>query len=606
MWVGGNTDTFSEKRFRGRVRALSVLFAAGYTIIALRLFHLQVVRGGDLAHASESNRTQVIFLRSPRGEFFDREGRVFVTNRPSWSLMYSPPEKTAVNKADIEKRLKPFMEKAPAYWTKRLQKAFETKQMVRLAEDVPDRVAFLTREMEQLIPGLRVAMEFRRGYPMGPLAAHLIGYLGEVSEREIKAEGSTRKAGDLIGKMGLERIQDERLRGADGGIIIEVDSVGRLKRVIKELPFQKGSGIHLTLDADLQRTAEEALAKTETKRGAAVAMDINTGAILVWASAPTFDPLGSLAEDLVDERKPFLDRVYRGAYPPGSTFKIITAISGFEEDSIRTAEKVDCKGFIMLPDKMGGEKKYRCWSTHGWVDYWSAMAQSCDSYFYLLGKKIGAQSISEMAQKFGYGQAVQDNLTGENKGLVPNALWKKKAGLGGWSTGDTFNMAIGQGFVTATPLQVAVMMMGIANHGEIYRPYVVDQIIDPSGAVTMQSKPRVWRTVTLKETTWQKVQQSLQNVVAWGTGGATRIAHLEVRGKTGTAQNPHGDDHAWFAGYAGYPGEKPSIAICVFVENGGHGGSVSAPIVKRILETALPDRNAKPAVPTPTPSVVQQ
>ena len=587
MWVGGNTDTFSEKRFRERARTVSVFFAIGYAVIVLRLFHLQVVRGGDLAYISESNRTQVIYLRAPRGDFFDRKGRVFVTNQPSWSLVYSVPEKSTTPRSVVEETLRPFLQPFPAYWTKRLQKAFESKQMVRLVENVPDRLAFLMREMELLLPGLRVVMEFRRGYPSGLVAPHLIGYLGEVSEREIKG---TLKSGDLIGKMGIERIQDTQLRGTDGGMMIEVDSVGRLKRIIKELPFQKGGDVRLTLDMDIQRTAEEGLATTMPHRGAAVAIDINTGGILAWASAPTFDPIGSLAADLKDPNSPFLDRVYKGAYPPGSTFKIITAITGFEKNMIRTSERVNCVGFVTLADTRGGERKYKCWKKHGSVDYWRAMAESCDTYFYLLGQKLGSQAISETAQKFGYGQSVQETLSGENKGTAPNPAWKKKMNLGGWSTGDTYNMAIGQGFVTATPLQVAVMIMAVATHGQIYRPHAVESVVDMNGQVKFKSTPSLWRTIVLKDSTWEAIDHSLERVVTSGTGGASRIDHLDVHGKTGTAQNPHGEDHAWFVGYAGYKGEKPSIAICVFIENGGHGGTVAAPIVRKMLEVALPAR----------------
>ncbi len=605
MWVGGNTDTFSEKRFRERVRLASVFFAIGYAVIALRLFHLQVVRGDDLAHISESNRTQVIFLRAPRGDFFDRKGRVFVTNQPSWSLVYSVPDKSNTPRAVVEETLRPFLEPFPKYWVKRLQKAFESKQMVRLVENVPDRVAFLMREMELLLPGLRVVMEFRRGYPLGLVAPHMIGYLGEVNDREVKG---ALKPGDLIGKMGMERIQDAQLRGQDGGMMIEVDSVGRLKRIIRELPFQKGGDVHLTIDMDVQRAAEQGLAETTTKRGAAVAIDINTGAILAWASAPSFDPTGSMAEDLKDRHSPFLDRVYKGAYPPGSTFKIITAIAGFEKNMIRTSERVDCVGYVTLVDTRGGERKYKCWKRHGSVDYWRAMAESCETYFYLLGQKIGSQALHDVARQFGYGQTVQDNLPGENKGVDPNPVWKKKMGLGGWSTGDTFNMSIGQGFVTATPLQVAVMMIGVATHGQIYRPYVIDSIVDMNGAIKAKATPAVWRSIQLKETTWSAIDRSLESVVTYGTGVATRIANLDVRGKTGTAQNPHGEDHAWFAGYAGPKGEKPSIAMCVFIENGGHGGSVAAPIMRRMLEAAFPPKDAadKPAIAPADGTIVPQ
>ncbi|MCG3204229.1 MAG: Peptidoglycan D,D-transpeptidase MrdA [Elusimicrobia bacterium] len=594
MWVGGNTDTFSEKRFRSRVRLASIFFAAGYLIILVRLFQLQVVRGGTFAQLSESNRTQVIYLRAPRGDFFDRKGRVFVTNQPTWSVVYSVPEKSTLGRNEVEETLRPFLTPFPSVWIKRLQKAFDSKQMVRLVENVPSQVAFLMREMELLLPGLRVVMEFRRGYPVGLFAPHLIGYLGEVGERELK--GSL-KSGDLIGKMGLERIQDDKLRGHDGGMMIEVDSFGRLKQIIKELPYQKGSDVHLTLDLDVQRVAEEELSKSTTKRGAAVVVDVHTGAILAWASAPSFDPTGSMVEHLKDPHSPFLDRVFKGAYPPGSTYKIVTAIAGFEQNAIRTSERVNCVGFVTLPDGKGGEKKYKCWKRHGSVDYWQAMAESCDTYFYYLGQKLGSKAISDMSLQFGFGQAVQDNMVGENKGVTPNPTWKRKMGLGGWSTGDTYNMAIGQGFVTATPLQIAAMMMALATHGAIYRPYALDRIVDINGQVITQGTPLLWKSVQLRESTWEAIDRSLERVVTQGTGVATQISHLDVHGKTGTAQNPHGDDHAWFAGYAGYKDEQPSVALCVLIENGGHGGSVAGPVVRRLLETALPPKPAEVKMP---------
>jgi penicillin-binding protein 2 len=589
MWVGGNSDTFSERRFRGRVRGISFVFAVGCAIILLRLFDLQVVHGNDMAQLSQSNSTQVIFLRAPRGDFYDAKGRPIVLNRPSWSLMYSVPDQYRSQRQAVQDALMPFLSPFPPVWTRRLQRAHQTGQMVRLVEDVPNEVAFLMREMEHLFPGLRVVMEFRRGYPLGNFAAHLIGYLGEVSERELRnQETSDLKPGDLVGKMGLEKTEDAFLRGEDGGMLIEVDSVGRLKRVIKQLPFRKGGEVHLTLDLDMQKVAEQALSETPTGRGAAVAIDVRTGAVIVWASAPSFDPLGSLAEYLHDPAFPFLDRCYRGAYPPGSVFKIVTAITGFEKGLIDPNKQVECKGFLTLKDKGGTERKFRCWKSHGWVNFWSAMAQSCDTYFYLLGKDCGSQSIYETADAFGLGHPVQSTLSGENKGNIPNPLWKKRIGLGGWTTGDTYNMAIGQGYDTATPLQLAVLMEGIANRGRILEPYFVQKLVDVSGKTVMTASPRNARNVTLKESTWDLIDRSLEAVVESGTAAGGRVVNVDIRGKTGTAQNPHGEDHAWFAAYAGPRGEPPQLAICVFVENGGHGGVVSVPIAKKIIESAFP------------------
>lgn len=589
MWVGATTDTVSERQFHIRLRFVMWLFSMASAIILLRLFFLQVVKGDVLAQLSQSNSTQLIFLRAPRGDFYDRTGRILVMNRPSWSILFSVPDKSPVTHQDVEARLAPFEKSFPSYWRKRLTKAFESRQMVRLVEDIPDRVAFGMRELGELVPGLHVLMEFRRGYPLGVVAGHLIGYLGEITEGEMQHPvWSQRKPGDMIGKMGLEKLHDETLRGQDGGMLIEVDSIGKLRRVLKELRSQKGNAIHLTVDYAAQKVAQDQLALTPTKRGAAVAMDVQTGAILVWASAPSFDPMQSMAQDLQDQNRPFFDRVYKGAYPPASIFKVITAAAAMEDGALNTAEIVTCPGYVLLKDKTGVDRKYKCWSRHGRVDFWEAMAQSCDTYFYLLGKKIGSEKIARMALKFGLGKAVQSTLPGEAPGNVPNANWKRKMRLGGWSTGDTFNMSIGQGFLTVTPLQMATLMSLIATRGHMGQPYAVQKIEDLSSRLLYAATPSVTEKLTLKDSTWESIRRSLGLVVESGTGAQSKIRYLDVSGKTGTAQNPHGEDHAWFSCYAGYKGEPAKVAVCVFVENGGHGGALAAPIAAEILRVLLP------------------
>lgn len=591
MWVKSTSDTFSEKRFRQRLRLTSLVFAAGYVIIAVRLFYLQVLEGDYLSRLSESNRTQVVFLRAPRGDFVDRHGRAFVSNRPSWSLIYSVPEGEKSNLREVQQRLQSFLASFPKRWVKRLKQAFETGQMVRLAEDIPNPIAFGLRETGELLPGLRVVMEFKRGYPAGVSAGHLVGYLGEVDEKDLQSESPVqKKPGDLVGKLGLEKILDDKLRGQDGGMLIEVDSIGRLKRVIEELPSRKGSEVHLTLDLDVQRTAEELFLNTETQRGAAVMIDVNTGEVLCWFSSPPFNPGDSLAEDLVDPRAPLFDRVYKGAYPPGSLFKVVTAIAGFEAGIINPAEKVDCVGHVSLVDKRTGERKYRCWKTHGRVDFWRAVAESCDTYFYLLGQRVGPEAMASVASRFGLGNTVQDLLPGETKGLIPTPAWKRQAGKGGWSTGDSFNTAIGQGDVSTTPLQMAVLAMGLANRGTMIQPHVVDKIVSQKGVVSAVKRQYPTLSISLKDSTWERIEKAMKLVVEQGTGAASRIPYLDVWGKTGTAQNPHGNDHAWFMAIAGYPGEKPAVAVCVLVENGGNGSTAAAPIAKKLIETALPPR----------------
>lgn len=591
MWVGGQADVFSQKRFYGRVRLITVFFAISYVFIVCRLFYLQVLKGRDLELLSESNRTQIIFLRAPRGDIYDRNNKLLVSNRPSWSLMYSAPEKNQEKRQSVEKQLSPFLTSFPKHWKFRLQRAFRTGQMIRLVEDVPSTISFGLRELGELVPGLRVVMEFRRGYNADSIIGHLVGYLGEIDDRELRDEDwAQRKTGDLIGKMGLERVLDEKLRGRDGGMLIEVDSVGRLKRVIKELPSVKGTSIQLTIDDGLQSVAQQALNETATKRGAAVVMDVNTGHVLAWVSAPTFDPARLLAQDIVDPGLPFFDRVYRGAYAPGSVFKIVTAMAALDISAVRLSETIHCPGFVILPDKRGGERKYKCWKKHGNVNFMQAMSESCDTYYYLMGQKIGADEIYNMARQFGFGQSAQKLFSGEASGILLSPQLKRRRGWGGWSTGDTFNMAIGQGYITSTPLQLALLMCGVATKGQIWEPRFIEKTIETDRKAVTAPKKILLRLIQLKEHTWKTVTDSLRLVVTSGTGHGAYIPYLDVRGKTGTAQNPHGEDHAWFACYAGYLGEAPSIAVCVFVENGGGGGAVAVPIAKKILLQALPMR----------------
>ncbi len=593
MWVGGQSDLFSEKKFLTRIKLASIVFASLYGMITFRLFQLQVIKGADLAQLSESNRTQVVFLRSPRGDIIDRNGVAFVTNRPSWSLIYTRPEQVRGEKGKVMERLKPFLKEFPIYWEKRLQTSLKTGRVIRLVEDVPNNIAFAIQEMGELLPGLRVVMEFRRGYPQGFFAGHLIGYLAEIDERELgEEEWRGRKLGDLIGKVGLERLLDDDLRGEDGGVLVEVDSLGRLSRIIKEIPSKKGNALQLTVDLKLQKLAEEELAKAPTGRGAIVMMDVNNGDILAWASAPVFNPSDSMAEDLANPANPFLDRVYKGVYAPGSIFKIVTAMAALENNLVRLTEHVVCRGYEILKDKSKVERKYRCWKTHGEVSFFKSVIESCDVYFYLLGAKVGADAISRMALACGFGEPVMRMLPGERAGIVPNPLWKRKRGLGGWSTGDTYNMSIGQGFLSCTPLQIAAFMSGVATRGQFWRPMVIQRVVGADGQDMYVGRHELRSSLLLKDTTWDTLHKALNMVVEKGTGYGCYVPYLDVKGKTGTAQNPHGEDHAWFAAFAGYRGENPAVAVCVMVENGGGGGSVSAPIAGRMLRMALPEKVA--------------
>ncbi len=593
---------------RARIRLLSVLITIAFLCLTARLFTLQIAQGERFASLSENNRIRINRIAGTRGMILDRRGELLVDSRPSFDLFFTPedagdPERTLRLLARFLRRDEQELLTVLQDNTKR--NAFEE---IVLGRDVdwPTIVAVETHQLD--LPGVSLRVRPRRNYQDGPMAAHVLGYLGEIGPRQLRRlrhDGYT--LGDEIGHYGLERRWEEVLRGQSGGQQVEVDAVGRRIRVLHEVVDVPGYTVHLTLDRELQQTAFQAL---EGKQGTIVALDVRSGAVLAMASTPAFDPNAFARGIRTDEwralvndpMRPLNNRATQGQYPPGSTFKIITAIAGLEEGVLQPDVRVFDPGYHVF-----GNRRFRDWKKegHGYVDLHKALVESCDVYFYLLGPRLGVDHIAKWSRAFGLGEKTGLALDDERSGLVPDSEWKRRRFRQPWFPGETLSVAIGQGYLTTTPLQMANLMAAVANGGTLYRPRIVSKVESVDGAIIREYGPEVIRKIELKSSTLARVHNALLDVVhgATGTGRASRSNLVEIGGKTGTAQviemkgaylkneqlaHFH-RDHAWFVAYA--PARNPQIAVAILVEHGGGGGSMAAPLAKPVIEKFIELQN---------------
>ncbi|MCS7214673.1 MAG: penicillin-binding protein 2 [Thermodesulfovibrio sp.] len=555
-----------------------------FIVILLKLWQLQVLNTEKYKKLAEQNRIRIIKIPAPRGIIYDRNGIPLVENIPSFAALISPEYTDKVDVNLLAKILNISQEDLQ----KKLKKKHESIYMpIRIKEDLTFKEIAMIEARRSELPGLIIETEIKRHYPFGPATAHLLGYLGRITENQIKNNARYQNLPSyfLVGQTGLEKIFDERLMGIPGEKIIEIDALGRELRLIKESPPVKGEDIYLTIDALLQESAYKAF---ENHPGAFVAIKPDTGEILALLSSPSFNPnmfiegiSGNYWNELVNNsNNPLLNRAIQGQYPPGSTFKIITAIAGLEEGVITPDRTlVNCTGGISF-----GKWRFGCWHKegHGPVNLIRALIESCDVYFYELGRIIGIGKIHKYATLLGLG-----NSTGfsseEKSGLVPNEEWKKNVKKTSWFLGDTFNTAIGQGFLKVTPLQMTNVMATIVNGGIKITPYII-----------RGTEPHK-ENLNLNSINLEIIKDALSGVVNEpnGTAAGARSYIIKFGGKTGTVQvvskkmkekvsYKNIEHHAWFIGFA--PVEKPEIAFSVIVEHGGSGGSVAAPLSRNILE----------------------
>jgi penicillin-binding protein 2 len=593
-----------ERRFvremvesKQRILVLSFVVGIVFMFLVIRLWHLQILNADDYHIMSENNRLRFVPVAASRGAILDRSGKVLVSNRPSFSLAVVPQEVT--DKEALLTLLSSLLGLDRAEMAERWEKNRNRAKYypIVLASNITRDHVEIVEENRLRLPGIEIEMKPVREYSSNQLAAHLLGYIGEVSEKELNSKGFEEyNPGDYVGKNGIERALEVELHGGDGGRQLEVDARGRVLRTISESYPTVGNSVGLTIDATVQKQAERAFGE---QAGAAVVMDVNNGEILAFVSNPGFDPSlfsGKLPTDvwqgyLDDIRHPLENKALSGQYPPGSTFKIITAMAGLQNNKIDESTSINCSGSYEL-----GTSTFNCWNKkgHGSTNLRKALRESCDVYFYQLGEKLGVDKIAATAQAFKLGSPLGVELLNERSGLIPTAEWKQKRFGKRWYHGETLPVAIGQGAVLMTPIQMASMTATVANEGTIYRPHLVKRIVDADGKMLRETKTEIVGTTSFSKESFRLVKQGLFAVVnePGGTGGMARQYDVKVAGKTGTSQVVklrdskkntayQYRDHALFVAFA--PFEKPEVAVAVVVEHGEHGGAAAAPIAGRIL-----------------------
>lgn len=560
-----------------------------FLVLTGRFLQLQIFDWDKYYRQSERNRIREVRIEAPRGLILDRHGEILVDNRPAYSVSVVPEEflhsdSTVALLADI-------LEVTPQALVNLVRERSSGKfTPVKIKRQVDFRVLSHLEERRLDLPGVLYGTEPKRYYPAGVRAPHLFGYLGEITARELaRRRGTGYKMGDLIGKSGVELQYESYLRGQAGVHYVEVDALGREVRDLTELAAHDpvpGKNVHLTLDAGLQRLLEEAMAEMS---GAAVVLDPRNGDVLAMVSKPDYPPgmfSSPLTPEIWDrltsaEGKPLFNRACQSVYPPGSTFKLVLAMAALESGGVELERKVLCTGTYRL-----GWRNFDCWKAggHGEVDMIQAIEQSCNVYFYTIGLEVGVDLLAEYARQFNFDQRTRIDLPNEGSGLVPDRTYlDARYGKGGWTRGLMLNMAVGQGDLLVTPLQMAYMTMIIANEGVAYTPNLVRRVEDPISGAVIPSAVDSTRANDISAETYKIIKGAMWRVVngEHGTGRAAFFPKAKACGKTGTAQNPHGEDHAWFVGFA--PMERPRVAFAILVENGGSGGAVAAPIARQVL-----------------------
>lgn len=571
-----------------RLKQLLYLVYLAGAIIAIRLIDIQFISHNRYTQAAEKNRTQILYQTAPRGRILAAGGEALAANQPAFSLYYLP---------GFEENSQDYMENLSADVAKYLgddkqrllklfKKAYRSGKATALAQNISPQKAFSFAELQSYYSGLYLLEETKRYYPYGAFAAHLLGYMGTMDNKfwALRDESLGYRLNSKIGKSGIEKRYEEELKGRDGGLFLEVDYVGRVKKKIKDNQWRAGADIYTTLNYAVQKAAEDGIKNSITGRGAVVALNPKNGAVLAMVSAPDFDPNIFMPFSDEENKKikkaiPEYNLAIQGLYPPASTFKTITAIAGLETGRLDLEEETTCSGKVYM-----NGREFKCWSTHGpHIDLWEAMGHSCDVYFYELGTKVGASHIEKIQRLFRFGRQTGIDLPGEKSGNIygPSKRARNKTY---WFGGDTLNLSIGQGELLLTPIQMAVYAATLANKGNIWRPYYIEKIVASSSKTLFEAKPDLLKKVELKPGVFDIISKALKGVVDNATGRAARVNGIEVHGKTGTAQNPHGDDHGWFMAFANRPGEEPDIAIAVFVEFGKGGSSAAAPIARNIIK----------------------
>jgi penicillin-binding protein 2 len=599
-----NLNGHDSGKFRPRLKIFFAIVLIMMSLLIIRMWHLQVIRGDELSQRSENNSVRLRKIRPLRGLVMDTNGHVLVDNQPSFDIVFMPNRSR--NTQDTEKKLKILYEDRSLAFSMEFPPPGKKRFIapVKLEKNVSRKKLAVIETHALDLPGVAVEVVPIRQYIGGEMTAHLIGYTGEVSRDDLlKDDSGEASIGDITGKFGIEKYLDPYLKGKSGAEQMEVNVLGKEIKLIGRIQPVSGYNAMLTIDASLQKVAWEAL---KGMRGSVVAIDPRDGSVLALVSSPSFDPNlfngGISIEDWknlsTDPSHPMENRAISGQYPPASTYKLIIAAAALEEGLITPDTTFFCNGSFEL-----GNRSYKCWNKkgHGHVKLHRAIVESCDVYFYNLGKLVGVDKIAEYARGFGLGSATGIDLPREKGGLIPTKQWKLSRFREPWQMGETISIAIGQGYNLVTPLQLLNAYAALANGGVVYRPRIIKRIETMDGQIIKTSEPEQRSRVPLSRGNMEILSRALWGVVneSGGTGSALRRKEADVSGKTGTAQviglpedeiarkrkviSARFRDHALFVCFAPY--KNPEIAIAVIVENAsGGGGSVAAPIARKMID----------------------
>ncbi len=615
-----------NQELQSRIYLLLALILLVMILFLVRAHSLQIQQGGYFEGLAENNRVRAIPLPAARGFIYDRHGTPLVNNIPGFDLYgiladMPDPRGTLTRLAQLVAIADPARIEREMRERRDIFSPIKIKGGLSLAEIA--RVEGHTLEL----PGVRVAAELRRNVIYGAQAAHLIGYVGEISKKQM-ASGRYPglRSGETIGQFGIEQTYDALIRGVPGQKWIEVDVLGHEVRPLRVKKPIEGNDIFLTLDWNLQQTAETVLGE---ESGAIVAIDPQNGDILAMVSHPSFDPnqitggrgggskggrpekgAAVLTALLNDPARPLINRAIQGQYPPGSTFKVVMGMAVIETAKAQPADHIECRGGMPF-----GNRVFRDWKKggHGFVDLHRAIVESCDVYFYQMGNRMGIDAIAHFSNLFGLGKQTGIALSSEKSGLIPSTEWKKRTRNVPWYPGETLSVSIGQGYVSVTPLQMANMIATVANDGMLYPPRLLQKSRDRQTGAYQTAVANAGTQLPIAKETFETVKRALSDVVAApnGTAAGSRSAFVSIAGKTGTAQvvemkqgerrkaaSKASEDHAWFVAYA--PATDPQIAVAVLVEHGGHGSSSAAPRAKKVIEAYLhPTLLTEPVAPAP-------
>jgi len=604
-------DGYEPGQFKSKFKLFFLIVSIALALIVMRMWFLQIIKGDELRHRSENNSVRLRKIKPMRGLIMDAERRVLVDNQPSFDLVFIPNRTKEVNKV--------FEKIRTLYAARSLNPPSFNSLTGKMKPLVPvifernismEKLAVVETHAYEL-PGVVAEVTPVRQYLSGEMTAQIIGFTGEVNREELDRDtGERLTPGDIIGKFGIEKFLDAHLRGKSGAEQVEVNVAGKAVRSLGRIPSVPGDNVVLTIDAVLQETASKAVGN---RSGAVVVLDPRNGAVLALVSSPSFDPNlfnGGIASDdweilANDPRHPMENRSISGQYPPGSTYKPVVAAAALEEGLITPETSFFCNGTFTM-----GSRTFRCWQAkgHGNVSLHRGIVESCDVYFYNLGKLLGVDKIAAAAHAFGLGAPLGIDLGREKGGLIPTKQWKLSRLREPWQPGETISISIGQGFDLVTPLQLAHVYATLGNGGTLYRPRLIKQLESSDRHVVKVYEPEKLGTLPFSPKTIQTINEALWGVVneRGGTGYVLKRKEADVAGKTGTAQviglpqdqkarkakrvSADFQDHALFACFAPYG--NPEIAVAVILEHAGHGGSAAAPVARKIIDAYFAQKKA--------------